>query len=148
MSNVREFFKQSQIHYFRLLFRDVIAAFLGMDMEQKEDPEATVGQGGGRALVIPRKTANQWASGESDPDLTNVMLYFNMMRKECPWPKASSTESVRTGIARTLTYILVFPPRKAKLRASLSRPDLQRTERLLGQAASARILLGRATPQS
>lgn len=111
MTGVRVFYEGAQIHYYRLAFRDAIAACLGLDMAKREG-RSELWERMAEERVISRKTAGRWYSGESDPPLDKLMIYFSTLRVDCQWPHVERIEAVRTGIARTLTYIRVFPPQK------------------------------------
>lgn len=107
--DVRNFYAEAQNHYSRLAFRDRIAACLGLDVSKsgtRRKPWELMAQ----ELGTDRKTAGRWCSGEIDPSLQEIWKYFHRLHMPCQHPDMQRLEPIRTGIARTLVFIRVFPP--------------------------------------
>jgi hypothetical protein len=115
LSRVRLFFADSQIHHYRQSYRDVLASSLGLDLSQQSRRDefwyrmAT-------DLATTRKTRGTWYTGQIDPPLEPTV---QIASRHCVaghdhlLPTAQDLiASVRTAVARTVTYIRLFPPAK------------------------------------
>lgn len=99
------------MHYRWLLIRDRIAAHIdpGLDPtnsgDQKKIWEEVIG-----VIGANKATLTRWNSGETDPPWEQLIKYFD--HTDCPGedlPLLDRRAALRFAIARTLTYILVYP---------------------------------------
>ena len=124
---IRQFLDRSRFHYRRLLIRDRIAAHIDPGLApaspagQKKVWEEVV-----RVIRVDKATLTRWKSGETDPPWEQLFKYFD--HTDCPCedlPIMDRSAAIRLAIARTLTYILVFPwprvPDSGKVPEALSR---------------------------
>ena len=111
---VRICFVEAQCHHARIKYATAIATRTGLNMYVPSDRIA-LWEMLAREYVISRKEQARWASEGLDRPLNPVLTYANKVA--CTSPEVSlpriddSTEMVQSGIARTLTFIRVFPPK-------------------------------------
>jgi hypothetical protein len=112
-TKVRDFFVESRHHRQRLAYRDAIAACLGLDMTKPRDRD-TLWWKVATEQGLDRKMRINWNTGHVDPQLEQLDTYFPGFydaHPNCKEPESGDIlDPVRVGIARTLTYIRLFPP--------------------------------------
>ncbi len=114
---VQDFFTASQVHYRRLDYMNAIAECLGLDLQRSEHRD-TLWRAVVDALNVRRKDGIAWKLGQADMPLDDLRRYAAQLRLSRPDFKAPPLTDmlapIRLGIARTITYIRVKPPRDGK----------------------------------
>ena len=111
----RDFFYASQVHHARLAYRDAIARCLGLNM-QRPDERKLLWEQTVEALNPYRRYGVEWKTGQTDMPLDSVRAFaahLRLSRADFIAPSFSDEQipSLRLAIARTVTYLRVFPPR-------------------------------------
>lgn len=108
---IRQFLDRSRVHYRCLLIRDQIAAQIDPELDptspggQKKIWEEVI-----RVIGADKATLTRWNSGQTDPPWEQLIKYFD--HTDCPGEGLRLLDrraAMRFAIARTLTYILVYP---------------------------------------
>lgn len=112
-AKIRNFFVESRRHHQRLAYGKAMAACLGLDITNPRDRDALWWKVASEH-ALDRKMRIKWNTGEADPQLEELDIYFPRFcatHPSCTIPASDDILApVRLGIARTLTYIRVFPP--------------------------------------
>jgi hypothetical protein len=133
LKDVMRFYEESPLHYLRATLRDWIAAYLRETKNDKldmnlEGDRRKVWEEVACFLNVDKSTRSRWLDGSIDPPLDKIHLYLST--SECPRPKSELTEFedkaalVRMAVARTLTYVRVFPPGPSRARVPRETPEL------------------------
>ncbi len=115
-AQIRDYFKSSLEHHDRLVYRNALAGCLNLDMAREKDRDTLWKTVAGQH-EIARKVRGQWLTGEIDPP--RELLKQSLLQLVCPGVESQLAAlfdlaaPVRMGIARTLTYIQVFPSRES-----------------------------------
>jgi len=109
---VRTFFDESQRHYDRVALRNAVAKSWKLNMNKRSGRDKLC-----RRVAtergLDRKVRLQWESGEVDARLDEIKLcLYKIPDAGCKLPSFNDPiPPVRMGIARTLTYVRVLPPK-------------------------------------
>ena len=116
---VRRFFFESQINFYRNSCVELCAWSLGEELAN-DRAKADFWQKIGKDMGIDRRTRGKWGTGQEDVPIPILLVYFAKLGVSCPTDVFSdATECIRYAIARTLTSIRVFPPRRPAMDLAL-----------------------------
>jgi hypothetical protein len=113
VGDIRDFYAEAQRHYNRIAYQEAIAARLGRNPRSIEDM-ATLWHEVAKAMNVRDKLSGEWKSGLVDPNVDYAIDYWpTVCDYAASYPPILSNdplERVRTGIARTLMFIALYPP--------------------------------------
>jgi hypothetical protein len=113
LDDVRFFYEQSQMHCHRTCYQNAIAHRLGLDPDSVEGI-ANLWEEVAKACNVRPTLSRQWVSGYADPDFKYAALYWPKLYDPLKPPvavvPADPLAPLRMGIARSLTFIAVYPP--------------------------------------
>ena len=139
IADIRCYYVQAQVHGVRLAYQEVIATrFLRMSPQYIDS--TTVWNKVADARNVRPKLGQQWKSGLTDADIDEARRYWLTICDEADLPKTvdpGDLANARIGIARTLMFIAVYPPKE---RCRPRRRHARRIPRILEAAPAAPVL--------